>query len=212
MLVDGKSNYDLGKKSNSVKDSKIYFDSAMKSLVDLEERFPNSNEAISAKKIMVEIANENYTNDLILKFNKEVKSNAKSANAILNKLKGTISAELYKEKKELVDNRKKVEYEEKNKPISLNHAQFKKESETGMRIGKTYEIDSYLYKSGAYLWAPKDFDSWVSVKTEFHGDKARDFYEMRGKQGCFRVYMNNRGTLYFNDYRPGRCSRANWVN
>lgn len=101
--------------------------------------------------------------------------------------------------------------------VFVNYEEFHKAASTGMKVGKLYAVYTTLMRDGRRLCphtalnsgGPDDYcldvNSMIFVENYFTGDKARSFYDMRGKTACYVVNMESNREILINDFHAGPC-------
>ena len=217
LFVEGNEQYLKGIAEQDVKKSINHLDSAGKTLINLTLRYPKSSEALQAEILIKKINDKNKTNHLIQEFNDVVTKDSEKSRTVLSNLKKLISKEEYSKKLALIEKREKVEYEEKNKPISVTHTELHKLKETGMTVNKKHEVYARFHRTGDYLLNPHGGErqlssTWITISQNFSKYKSGKLYDLRSKEGCFRLHMNYQGRIVLDDFRRGKCDHANWTN
>lgn len=188
-------------------------------LRELKIRFPNSKESDQAEKLIKKADNELETRYLVKKFRNDIKTNSQKAEKTLSKLNSKIGQNNFDSFKRELENLKRKEEERKNRPIKLSFKDLHKKVNTGMEIGKIHEVNAYLDKSGNYLCKKSKVSDQcssysnfsISIKNDFSiTKKASSFYDLRGKEGCFRVYLSS-GAIWIKDFKGTNCEISNWI-
>lgn len=97
---------------------------------------------------------------------------------------------------------------------ATSYQSFHKDVETGTYSDR-YAIEAWLYPDGrhicselaiysspAYCLTP---DSLLPIENVFAGERARSFYDLRGRRGCFLI-STNVGALLVEDFAAGSCT------